>query len=1422
MRTLCQAGWIALTLTVSWLTHAADALLPPELQDWQSWVLHGQEYRQCPFISDGRQNPALPIPESDFRCVWPERLTLTVDSRGGSFTQRWQVFAKSWVALPGDDRHWPRDVRLNGDIAPVVRHRGVPSLHLAPGTYTVSGRFAWESRPESLPLPQHTAIVDLFVDGSRVSQPDRPDGDVWLGKRRSAAQAAAMDVQVYRLVDDEIPTYLTTRIRLNVAGEAREERLARVLPDGFTPVSLNSDLPARLERDGTMRVQVRAGSREVTLSARGAAVLDALTRPEASGGQWPAEEVWSFAANDLLRVAMASGPEGIDPAQANVPDDWRQFPAFRMAGDSKLVIDERSRGLSNVDDNRLQLQRSLWLDFDHQGFTAVDHILGDMRRDWRLDMQAPFSLQSAKQNRDQLLVTEGADGRAGVEIRQPRLSLTTVARKESASGAMPATGWQERFENVAGTVYLPPGHRLLAAIGTDSAPSTWWELWGLWNVFGVLLVVVFVYWTAGLIPAAVAVVALLLTYQEAPAFLWLWGNLLAALAIARAAPEGRFRRFARGYRTLSFVVLGLTLLPFLWQQIRYALYPQLEPPRVQYSGGDIRQFGVFGPLYRPKDAPYPELQMQAVLVPPADADAAVAPASEAPATVSNLASPADSIVADDIGRIPDRNLSESLQRVSGIETVRANVTQRYAAGTALQAGPGIPSWHFNAYSYSWSGPVEAADTVRFVYAGPAAMFLWRLAGVLGLAVLFAWLAMLSFDKNVRWPRRPGASAASLAGWLAPALLFVTLLGAASPALATTPAAGAPADSTLVELRRRLINSPPCTPSCSEITAARAVLEGERLEVTLQVSALANVAVAMPHASDRWQLDEVTLDGRGTLAIARDEDGLLWVPVSPGAHTVRLAGRLAAVETIQVAFPHPPRVIDVSARGWTASGVNEGRLVSGSLELARERDATRASAMLEAGVEFPAFVTVHRLFDLDLDWTMETTVVRVAPQRAAMSVEVPLVAGESVLNDDVKVRDNEVALVGFTTGQQQVGWQSALARSDTLEIALPQGAARHEVWSFLVNPQWNVEFEGFVPVLPENVQAANWIFRFAPRPGEKLTLKVSRPQSVKGSTVAVDSVTRHVTVGARSTSTEFELSYRSTQGGRQVIKLPPEARVTAVTFDGRNQPLRPEKGELPLSLTPGTHTFRISWEESRDLGFRTTPSAVDLGTPASNLETRIDLPESRWILAAWGPGVGPAVLYWSELVAFIGVAWLLGCWSRSPLRFHEWLLLGLGLSTQSWFVFALTAVWLITLRWRAAWKPGSEIWRWRYNAVQVGLALFTLVTILTLVFSGIRNGLLASPDMHIAAANAHSTGYTWFQDRTSGVVDSPTIVSVPMWVYRVLFFVWALWMAMALVRWLRWSFDAWKAGGLWRGKSAQASFPGDGDAPPAGERRPGTA
>jgi hypothetical protein len=284
-------------------------------------------------------------------------------------------------------------------------------------------------------------------------------------------------------------------------------------------------------------------------------------------------------------------------------------------------------------------------------------------------------------------------------VRNPRLSLTTVARVR-AGGALPATGWTERFDGVDGRLHLPPGHRLIAAIGADSAPGSWFERWGLWSVFGVFVVVAFVYWTAGLVPAAIAAFAFLLTYQEAPSYIWLWGNLLAALAVARAAPEGRFRRLAHGFRTTSFVLLALALLPFMWMQVRLALYPQLEN---QGYLPMLAQAGSTAPI-----------AAEATMM--EDATAMSADAAAASADGAEMAAPAPAPAPPPpVERMKrsDGPGESSVANPYGLNSL--NVVQRYASGTRLQAGPGIPAWQYNSYDYHWSGPVEPTDTVRFVY-----------------------------------------------------------------------------------------------------------------------------------------------------------------------------------------------------------------------------------------------------------------------------------------------------------------------------------------------------------------------------------------------------------------------------------------------------------------------------------------------------------------------------------------------------------------------------------------------------------------------------------------------------------------------------------------------------------------------------------
>ena len=1153
---------------------------------------------------------------------------------------------------------------------------------------------------------------------------------------------------------------------------------------------------ARLEADGRLRVQVRPGSYDITLVARGASVASTLKRPPTTqGAAWARDEIWSFAGDDRLRVAAAEGAEAMDPKQANVPPGWQGLPAFRMTSDATLTVNERSRGLGAGDDNRLSLSRQLWLDFDHKGFTAVDNIAGTLRRDWRLDMLAPFALASARSGGDNLLVTNtpGVDDKqtvgTGVELRTPSVQLTTIARSGAPGGTLPASGWSTRFEHVRGQLYLPPGHRLLAAIGPDAAPGTWWSSWGLWNIFGLCIVVAFTYRVAGRVVAAIALLALVLMYQENPQYIWLWANLLAAISIARAVPEGRLRRFANGYRNASVLVMGVALLPMLWTQVRYALYPQLE-------GG-----AMFGGLQMPAlggAMAQPEFNADEVAV---DAAAAAAAAVKEEAAAAGTAV-SDVAVNAPAAPPPSREMASKSKYASGLN--QQQVVQRYAPGTQLQTGPGIPAWNYNSYQYSWSGPVEPGDTARFIFIGPVLLGMWRIMGVVAMGLWFVALLQKGFGLQLRRPWLAGNAAASVAHIAGSALL----LGLGLLASDAVRASSTPDTALLNELRTRLTAAPQCAPTCVEVMSARVTAAGERLDVEMSVSALTTIAVPVPQAGDRWQIDSVSVDGAPSMAMSRAGDGLVWLPLRSGAHSVRLSGRVAPVDSVQLAFPQAPRTVSVATNGWTAAGVVEGRLASGSLELTRVRAATAsnngaAGDRLVPGDEFPAFVRVVRDVSFDIDWSVTTSVQRVAPDRAALNVAIPLLKGESVLTPGIKVTPQRTALAALPAGENLLSWNSGLARAASLELSLPPDNFRTEVWNFSVSPQWHVAFDGFPAVMPENIDGQNWVYQYFPRPGEKLMLAITRPAAAPGATLAIDRVLHSLRVGTRSSDGAVDFSYRSTEGGRHAIKLPQDARVQSVAVDGIVVPLRPEKGELSLGLLPGSHRVTINWQSPRGNSFARQGEAVDLGSPASNIATRLQLPDDRWPLFALGrgAGVGPAVLYWGELLAFLVVAMLLGRWQHSPLRRHEWLLLGLGLSTLSWFVFALVAAWLFAFRWRAQLAPESMSRR-RFNVLQIALAALAFFAITSLIFSGIRYGFLSTPDMGVVGADSGGTAFSWFRDQTTGALPQPLVISAPMWLYKTLIFLWAGWIAIALTRWIRSAWESWTHGGFWRSGTVQ--------------------
>jgi hypothetical protein len=70
-------------------------------------------------------------------------------------------------------------------------------------------------------------------------------------------------------------------------------------------------------------------------------------------------------------------------------------------------------------------------------------------------------------------------------------------------------------------------------------------------------------------------------------------------------------------------------------------------------------------------------------------------------------------------------------------------------------------------------------------------------------------------------------------------------------------------------------------------------------------------------------------------------------------------------------------------------------------------------------------------------------------------------------------------------------------------------------------------------------------------------------------------------------------------------------------------------------------------------------------------------------------------------------------------------------------------------------------------------------------------------MQIAGNGSFGTELQWFQDRVSDIHPQAWVLSVSLWFYRGLMLAWALWLAFALLDWLRWGWRAFSSDGLWR-------------------------
>ena len=171
-----------------------------------------------------------------------------------------------------------------------------------------------------------------------------------------------------------------------------------------------------------------------------------------------------------------------------------------------------------------------------------------------------------------------------------------------------------------------------------------------------------------------------------------------------------------------------------------------------------------------------------------------------------------------------------------------------------------------------------------------------------------------------------------------------------------------------------------------------------------------------------------------------------------------------------------------------------------------------------------------------------------------------------------------------------------------------------------------------------------------------------------------------------------------------------------------------------------------------------------------------------------------MLFWSYLIALSLLALVLGRITLTPLKTWHWLLLGLGLTQIPAFMALLIVGWLLALgaRERLAMPRHWAL----FDGIQIGLVIWTLVALLAL-FAAVKAGLIGQPEMQIAGNHSTRAVLHWTQDHITEHLPQPWVVTLPIWVYRLLMLVWSLWLALTLLGWLKWGWHCLGTAGSWR-------------------------
>jgi len=1383
-----------LVLVQPGFTQANEYVYVPEsLQPWIEWVKQKNRDLTCPSMEKSRI------------CVWPGKLSLSVDEDRAGFELTVKVErANSYVQLPGSQQVWPINVTSNGKDVTVLNRQGSPFALLGQGEHTLKGSFSWQKMPQAISVPPSVAVIELTVLGELVPLPRATrSGQLSLQEKREPqiTEQDGLRIVVFRKLLDEAPFIVQTRINLTVTGSQRNLSLGRIIPVESTLIGVESGLSYELQEDYALVLHLESGRHSVELISAYDTPPETLQVSTGSSEEWPDQEVWVWQGNNQVRNVTLEGAPQIDPNRTELPVEWRSLPAYLMTPEETLQFRVAHRGQQSPPSNRIDLERKFWLDLNGDGYTIQDRFSGQMNQGWRINAGpdlAPGRIEV--QNTAQVITTDPESGLSGIELREQSLQVSANSRLENRLNRIPAVGWDTDINKLSMDLALPPGWRLIGASGADKVSNSWIASWTLMHMFVILLIALATGKLLGIGWGVVALLGLSLAHGEigAPAMLWI--HLLAAASLKKVLPdETTGKQLATYYFYFVAFFLGVLLFFFGVSQLMYGLFPHLDRGSPTAIVAGVSHASVYHSARLDSSMSvifsYLEGSFGALLMVTSFIAAVVClfmrrwKLAGALLAIAILAFFLRSLTVaffstEDFSSPHVDRAAPYQQSFSGLRTeqYRENVTQksftRLQQDATVQTGPGLPAWSWRTWRLSWTGPVERNEEVMLYTTGPWTNLLLSLLRILLLIALFGAFMGKNFLRL----------SVGKSGTVAALLVMFSLMSFSSSAHAE----GFPDQTLLTELEERLYGDM-CKENC---------LTTETLHISLDSSQLRSLATVIAHGDSAWPVPgsasqvypfEVKINGQLSDAIRRDGKGFLWVRIPDGKHSVEVLSRIPNQNVITLNFAQNPGNVTVEAPQWDISGLSETGHISGSLQLSRVSDrgalAETASEPENENKAIPEWFKVRRELTIGLPWTLTTSVTRMGSADRPTSTQVPLWAGEKISSGIITVENNR-AVLNFVSNQKLRTWESTLEPNPELSLIAQSGLNQSEEWLVYCSPIFSCVTSGLNPA--QFIVSGQHKYHWLPYPGEEVTLSITKPEPVPGESLTIQKAETEYRPGERILEATLTLEINATQSSNLELALPENSNLRSVIIDNQEVPLAFKEGKLALPISPKEQTVKVSWEQPDQRKTLFKAPRVMLDSQLVNVSVNVRMPQERWILFTSGPSWGPVVLFWGKLLIVLLLSLALSQFRDIPIKRHEWVLLGLGLTTLPPLLMTIPVLWFFLLKYRK--ESFSESSRF-FNLSQVFIILFSLATA-GIYYLIVQGGLILHPDMQIYGNNSTRTLLRWYSDMSQGEIPQPIIFSLPLWVWRCVAFAWSLWLAFMIIRWVRWGWGCFSVGGLW--------------------------